>query len=141
MMSYGRSLAHQWDAEHGPVLSNLLGLEPGVFRIGQHIWNVDRLAFERVPDQRAASWRNRIILHQLLKLLGKTVAGDQVMNLTLTTEYECAISIAKARRRLDERVEHRLQIESRTADDLEHVGGGGLLLQRFGEIGCARADR
>src|SRR5262249_46539351 len=27
-----------------------------------------------------------------------------------------------------------LQIERRAADDLEHVGGGGLLLQRFGEI-------
>ena len=26
--------------------------------------------------------------------------------------------------------EHRLQIEGRAADDLEHVGGGGLLLQR-----------
>ena len=34
----------------------------------------------------------------------------------------------------DERVEHRLQIERRAADDLEHVGGGGLLLQRFGQI-------
>ena len=30
----------------------------------------------------------------------------------------------------DQRVEHRLQIEGRAADDLEHVGGGGLLLQR-----------
>ena len=31
----------------------------------------------------------------------------------------------------DQRVEHGLQIEGRAADDLEHVGGGGLLLQRF----------
>ena len=30
----------------------------------------------------------------------------------------------------DQRVEHRLQIEGRAADDLEHVGGGGLLLQQ-----------
>ena len=29
----------------------------------------------------------------------------------------------------DQRIEHRLQIECRAADDLEHVGGGGLLLQ------------
>ena len=27
-----------------------------------------------------------------------------------------------------------LQVERRAADDLEHVGGGGLLLQRFGEL-------
>ena len=29
------------------------------------------------------------------------------------------------------RIEHGLQIERRAADDLEHVGGGGLLLQRL----------
>ena len=34
----------------------------------------------------------------------------------------------------DQRIEHGLQIERRAADDLEHVGGGGLLLQRFGQI-------
>ena len=31
--------------------------------------------------------------------------------------------------RLDERVEHRLQIKGRAADDLEDIGGRGLLLQ------------
>src|SRR4029450_13010232 len=28
-------------------------------------------------------------------------------------------------------IEHHLQIESRTTDDLEHIGGGGLLLERL----------
>ena len=41
------------------------------------------------------------------------------------------IRLAQPGRRLDQRVEHRLQIEGRAADDLEHVGGGGLLLQRI----------
>ena len=35
---------------------------------------------------------------------------------------------------LDQRIEHRLQIEGRAADDLEHVGGGSLLLQRFAQL-------
>ena len=39
---------------------------------------------------------------------------------------------------LRQRVEHRLQIEGRAADDLKHVGGGGLLLQRFAQVVCAR---
>ena len=34
----------------------------------------------------------------------------------------------------DQRVEYGLQIERRTADDLEHVGGGGLLLQGFAQL-------
>ena len=44
------------------------------------------------------------------------------------------VRFAQPRRRLDQRVEHRLQIERRAADDLEHVGGGGLLLQRFAQF-------
>ncbi len=38
------------------------------------------------------------------------------------------IRAAMACRRLGERVEHSLQIEGRAADDLQHVGGGRLLL-------------
>ena len=44
------------------------------------------------------------------------------------------IRLAQSRRRFDQRIEHRLQIEGRAADDLEHVGGGGLLLQRFAQL-------
>src|SRR5262249_1682898 len=44
------------------------------------------------------------------------------------------VRLAKAGRRLDQRIEHHLQIERRAADDLEHVGCGGLLLQRFAQF-------
>src|SRR4029079_17170051 len=44
------------------------------------------------------------------------------------------IRLAQLRSRLDKSVQHGLQIERRTADDLEHVGGCSLLLQRFGKI-------
>src|SRR5262249_61270201 len=44
------------------------------------------------------------------------------------------IRFAQTSGRLDQRVKHGLQIEGRSADDLEYVGGGGLLLQRFGEV-------
>jgi hypothetical protein len=37
-----------------------------------------------------------------------------------------------------ERIQHRLQVEGRATDDFEHVGGGGLLLQRLGEFKGAR---
>jgi len=32
------------------------------------------------------------------------------------------------------RVQHGLEIESRTADDLEHICSGGLLLQRLAQL-------
>ena len=34
----------------------------------------------------------------------------------------------------EHRIEHGLQIERRATDDLEHVGSGGLLLQRFAQL-------
>ena len=43
-------------------------------------------------------------------------------------------SVTELTRGFDQRVENRLQIERRAADDLEHVGGGGLLLQRLGLV-------
>jgi hypothetical protein len=48
--------------------------------------------------------------------------------------------IAKLRSRFDERLEHGFKIERRTTDDLEHIGSGGLLLQRFGKVGGALAQ-
>ena len=52
------------------------------------------------------------------------------------------VGLAEPGRRFDQRLEHRLQIEGRAADDLEHVGGGGLLLQRFARArACAPAPR
>src|SRR5262249_39704976 len=46
------------------------------------------------------------------------------------------VSVAKLGSRLDQRIEHGLQVESRTADDLKHVGCGGLLLE-----GCTQIAR
>ena len=50
------------------------------------------------------------------------------------------IRLAQARCRSDQCIEHRLQIESRAADDLEHVGGRGLLRQRFVQLARTRFE-
>ena len=54
--------------------------------------------------------------------------------MSFRSDYGSHIRIAKAGGRLHERVQHDWQIECRAADDLEHVGGGGLLLQRFTQL-------
>ena len=33
-----------------------------------------------------------------------------------------------------ERLQHRLEVECRAADDLEHIGSGGLLLEQFAKL-------
>jgi hypothetical protein len=39
---------------------------------------------------------------------------------------------------LQHRLEHRLQLSRRTGDDLEHLGGCRLLLQRLAQLACSR---
>ena len=41
------------------------------------------------------------------------------------------VCIAKLGSRFDKRLQHRLEIERRAADDLKHIGGGSLLLEGF----------
>ena len=60
---------------------------------------------------------------------GDAKAGDQPQHVSVRLNDQAQISRAKPRRQFGQRIEHRLQIERRAADDLEHVGGGGLLLQ------------
>src|SRR5262245_15675220 len=53
---------------------------------------------------------------------------------TIELENVSARGAAKPRRALNQGLQHRLEIESGAADDLEHVGGRGLLLQRFAQL-------
>ena len=52
----------------------------------------------------------------------------------LAPKQEGGFRLAQPSSRLHQCVEHCLQIERRTADDLEHVGGGRLLLKRFAQF-------
>ena len=52
----------------------------------------------------------------------------------LRTKYEGSFSAAEARCGFGQCVEHRLKMKGRTADDLQHLGGRGVLLQRFVQL-------
>ena len=80
------------------------------------------------PDDRAVSWPNRVTVYPLPKARRGIVIRCEVVQLTVRPKDEPLLGCAKPRRALDQSVEHRLQIERRAANDLEHVGGSGLLL-------------
>src|SRR5215831_6420771 len=46
----------------------------------------------------------------------------------------CTVGITQLSSRSHQSVKHRLKVESRTTDDLEHVGGGSLLLQGLAQF-------
>ena len=72
--------------------------------------------------------------HVFLELGREAVGRDKVKLVIPEANDGSLVRAAKLRRRFDERLKHGLQIERRTADDLEHVGGRGLLLQRFAQV-------
>ena len=65
-------------------------------------------------------------------------------NLTMVRDKEQAIAkqlidhrvirIAQARRGLDQRIKHPLQIEGRPANDLQYIRGSGLLIEGFAQL-------
>src|SRR5215469_9380114 len=52
---------------------------------------------------------------------------------TFPVSYRSDVSLAQPTGRPEQRVEHGLKVKCRTADELEHVGSRGLLLQRLRE--------
>jgi hypothetical protein len=75
------------------------------------------------------------IIPQLRTHVGRMAeAGDPVEKFAVALEQPGMISIAQTNSWFHECIEHQLEIESRTADHLEHLGGRGLLLQRLGKV-------
>ncbi len=124
------SLSQKRHPEHGAKRVKANKLSHGVFRIGLSIRNMDYLAFEHGTScQRSPTDRNRMLLEVLFELGGVAGISHEMAGRAVAPEEQCVIRLAQTRRRLNEGVEHGLQIEGRAADHLQHVGGGGLLLQ------------
>src|SRR5262245_64792369 len=92
-------------------------------------------AFERgsAADSFTA-WLEAKLRQEIMNFFAEPVARRMLVGRTLLSMNSGDVGLAQSSRRLHQRVQHRLQIEGRAADDLEHVGGGGLLLQRFAQL-------
>ena len=55
----------------------------------------------------------------------------QPYHIALAADDHGLIGVAKPGGGLDHRIQHRLQIEGRAADDLQHVAGRGLVFERL----------
>src|SRR5262249_46025592 len=119
------------------------GYEPAqiVFRIGLNIVDMNRSSLEQSPaNDRASTWlygdglQILFVFQPLLGFSCHSVARDKTVAALLGPPNVRHFCVAQPRRRLDQRVEHGLQVKGGAADDLEHVGGGGLLLERFAQL-------
>src|SRR5262249_37773960 len=123
------------DAKNRTKAATLASPPIRVFRIGQNIGDMNDLAFKQdAPRYRRSVDSSGVSGDELGVFTREPVARFEVVSFALRSTYGYHVRLAKARCRLNKRVQNGLQIEGRAADDLEHVGGGGLLLQRFAQL-------
>src|SRR5262249_15473583 len=128
-------LPQERHAQRSSSLSEAGRFRYGVFWVGGYVLDVDDPAFEgNAAGDSPTAWRNRHILEECLVLGRESKVGRQPIDLPFATQNQGHFGVAEMRGGLDERVENGLQLGNRAADDLEHVGGGGLLLQRFPQL-------
>ena len=53
----------------------------------------------------------------------------------------CHVCVAKPGSRLDQSIEDGFEIESRSTDDFEHIGGRSLLLERLAQLDGSNCQR
>src|SRR5262249_29411825 len=71
----------------------------------------------------------------ILDELGRvTVSLREEEHPVLLPSYRGVVGATKAASRFNERLQHRFKIEGRAADDLQHIGGRGLLLEGLAEF-------
>src|SRR5262245_43931665 len=107
-----------------------------VFRIGLCIDDMHRRPFKQRPTGHAPTPRLEFQMRMLsFELRGKSVACPRPKGTALCGKRNVSyIGLANPDGRFDQRIKHGLQVEGRPADHLEHVGGGGLLLQRLAQL-------
>ena len=127
-----RPIAQERHAESTSVSCQFLIAGRPVFGIGQHVGNMDCPAFQYGSPGRAATIDGQGVLEPIpLSFAGVAKVGDQPQHISIPLKDDALVSRAKPRCRFGQRVEHSLQIEGGPADEFEHLGGRGLLLQRL----------
>src|SRR6516164_4260632 len=93
---------------------------------------MDRPAFEQgSPTSRTSVGFDRNIFDVIHEFAGEAIRFGTIKNSIDLPRGRGHVGLTKFRSRFDERLEHGFEIKCRTANYLEQVGGGGLLLQRL----------
>src|SRR3954449_7965422 len=116
------SFSHERDANYGAIVSPRTLFDIIVFGIGINIDNLNGFSLEHGSSKhRTPSQSQWMIVHVADVFRRIAVACNKWISVTSRPMEGCTVGLAQPRRRLNERIEHRLQIEGRSADDLEHV--------------------
>src|SRR5262245_9834168 len=129
------SVAQQRYAERGAKVPPSLRFDQSELRIGQNVGDVNRSAFQHGSCADRSAVKLQAKRQHVLQILGlKTVDREIFQTIALNARDVCLFRATQSCSRLDQSIEYLLQIEGRAADHLEHVGGGGLLLEGLSQL-------
>jgi hypothetical protein len=110
-------------------------------RVGADVREMHDPAFERHPPGEGFATGDNGSLAQDRPMLGvrysRPSARHIAVDLALAYRNPCSIAVAKPGRRFGHSVQHRLHIAGRAADNIEHIAGRGLVLDRLVTLGSA----
>src|SRR6516165_7710495 len=113
------AFAQQRHAEDSAITDLLLHFPKSIFGISQDIGDLNRFALEHRPPDNATPSRFERNAHTCFPMSGRAaVSRDDAIVRSLLAMHRRHVSIAEPCRRFRQRVEHYLQIKSRTADYL-----------------------
>src|ERR1700732_4323669 len=115
----------------GAIAAQPLWLRVAVFRVSQNVGDLNGLALKQHPPCKATAPRRKREGLVRFNVFGReTVTCRDIITFVSRAENLGHVRLAKPGGGLDQRVQHGSEVEGRAADDLEHVGGRGLLLER-----------
>jgi hypothetical protein len=128
-----RALPQQGDGEDGPVAHlSSVGTAFRIFlRLRLKIRHMDRPPLQQGTSAGRAAYDGDRVSKRRRE---RPIMGAYCQSAILELEDPYVFGTAENCGGLDQRVEHRLKIEFRAADNLENVGGGRLLLQGFSQL-------
>src|ERR1700704_2270579 len=133
--AFNRAIAHQRHRESRAIAAEFGSGAEIVFGVEQHVRQVRDLAVhEDAAGEGVAALADRVLLKKFDH--GGRKTGFRVMSqqFAITQENNAGPGSTQRLRGLGQCGEHGFEIERRAADDLEHVGGRGLLLQGLAQI-------
>jgi hypothetical protein len=105
------ALAQEWDAKRRSYLADPVPCCSSPVRVGQDVWDLDRLAFERnAADPRAAVRRERVPGQVLDNVQRHPVVSQQVVFAVPQHGDDRTLCLAKPSRDLNDCIQHGLQL-------------------------------
>ena len=122
-------------AQQGADAAEVAGLMPLVVGVRDHVRDLDGAALESyAADDRARILRDRAVLDEGAVGVGAAEQMGQAVHVAVEQVDHARVGAAEPDRVAHDRLEHRLQLELPAPDDVEHLAGGSLLLDRLAQV-------